>query len=197
MRDITQALDNTITPSAPLAPLTAIDSEYHESTFSAVSGGGVPGAKPAKKLAPIPHFLSKTTLKPNHRFRILFVLSVIVSFLYFAVRVIYLATGRGKFQIPPGATAEERARLEAVNTGYSLWWSCVVLIAELGGFVLVHVGQQMFTKQKTKFTIMTEENVARMEQVRTSSAIASPWHSYVWELACVSSARIRLMVDLL
>jgi hypothetical protein len=49
---------------------------------------------------------------------------------------------------------------------YSYWWSLIVLAAEIGGFVLVHLSQQMFIRQDTKFYEMTEKNLERVTQVR-------------------------------
>jgi hypothetical protein len=49
---------------------------------------------------------------------------------------------------------------------YSYWWSCVVLAAEVGGFILVHISQQMFKRQDTKFYPLTDEHVQRLQDVR-------------------------------
>jgi hypothetical protein len=48
---------------------------------------------------------------------------------------------------------------------YSYWWSCCVLAAEIGGFILVHVSQQMFVRQDTKFYEMPPERVAQLREV--------------------------------
>jgi hypothetical protein len=49
---------------------------------------------------------------------------------------------------------------------YSYWWSCVVLAAEIGGFILVHVSQQMFIRQDTKFYPLPPEHVQHLRDVR-------------------------------
>lgn len=49
---------------------------------------------------------------------------------------------------------------------YSYWWSIIVLAAEIGGFVLVHLSQQMFIRQDTKFYEMQPERVDRLREVR-------------------------------
>ena len=50
---------------------------------------------------------------------------------------------------------------------YSYWWSIIVLAAEIGGFVLVHLSQQMFIRQDTKFYEMAPDRVAQLKKVRT------------------------------
>lgn len=49
---------------------------------------------------------------------------------------------------------------------YSYWWSCCVLAAEIGGFLLVHISQQMFIRQDTKFYPMPPETVNRLREAR-------------------------------
>lgn len=49
---------------------------------------------------------------------------------------------------------------------YSYWWSCVVLAAEIGGFILVHISQQMFVRQDTKFYPLPAEHVQKLRDVR-------------------------------
>ena len=56
-------------------------------------------------------------------------------------------------------------RIVADNT-YSFWWSCCVLAAEIGGFILVHLSQQMFCRQDTKFFEMSPERVAQLREAR-------------------------------
>lgn len=48
---------------------------------------------------------------------------------------------------------------------YSYWWSIVVLAAEIGGFILVHLSQQMFIRQDTKFYEMAPERVNQLREV--------------------------------
>jgi hypothetical protein len=48
---------------------------------------------------------------------------------------------------------------------YSYWWSCCVLAAEIGGFILVHLSQQMFVRQDTKFYEMPPDRVAQLRNV--------------------------------
>lgn len=48
---------------------------------------------------------------------------------------------------------------------FSYWWSCFVLAAEIGGFILVHLSQQMFKRQDTKFFEMSPERVAQLREV--------------------------------
>jgi hypothetical protein len=49
---------------------------------------------------------------------------------------------------------------------YSYWWSIVVLAAEIGGFILVHLSQQMFIRQDTKFFEMAPERVNQLREVK-------------------------------
>jgi hypothetical protein len=53
---------------------------------------------------------------------------------------------------------------------YSYWWSCCVLAAEIGGFILVHISQQMFTRQDTKFYPLPPEHVQKLRDVRARCA---------------------------
>ena len=55
-------------------------------------------------------------------------------------------------------------RIVEDNT-YNFWWSCLVLAAEIGGFILVHLSQQMFCRQDTKFFEMSPERVAQLREV--------------------------------
>ena len=114
---------------------------------------------------PVPHFLSKTTLHRDKLFRALYGISLIVNVAYFALRIAYIVTGRVKVQAPPDATDAMLARIERQNSA-AVVYSIIVLVAEVGGFILVHIGQQMFIKQKTQFAKMTPGNVTRMAQVR-------------------------------
>ena len=65
----------------------------------------------------------------------------------------------------------EQDGFEALNNSindntYSYWWSCCVLAAEIGGFILVHISQQMFVRQDTKFYPLPPEHVAQLRDVR-------------------------------
>ena len=51
---------------------------------------------------------------------------------------------------------------------YSLWWSIVVFVAEIGGFVLTHIGQQMFWKQDTHFRVMSTFTKEQLQKVHRS-----------------------------
>ena len=53
---------------------------------------------------------------------------------------------------------------------YSYWWSCCVLAAEIGGFILVHISQQMFVRQDTKFYPLPPEHVQKLRDVRCRSS---------------------------
>lgn len=119
---------------------------------------------------PVPHYLSKTTYIQNHTFRRLFGLSIFFSFTYFALRVVYIAMNKVKVvRPPPDSSADTLREIDRQNRA-ALLYSTIILCAELGGFILVHVGQQMFTKQKTKFGKMPDANVEKMKQVRTPAA---------------------------
>jgi hydrogenase maturation factor len=113
----------------------------------------------------VPHYLSRTTLHKDRLFRYLYVISILINFIYFAVRVFYIWSGRVKVTAPSNASMKELKAANAQN-GAAMIYSAIVLVAELGGFVLVHVGQQMFTKQKTNFAKMTTDNIAKMAKVR-------------------------------
>ena len=117
----------------------------------------------------MPHYLSKTTYIQNHTFRRLFGLSIFFSFTYFALRVVYIAMNKVMVVRPENVTPEALRDIERQNRA-ALVYSTIILCAELGGFILVHVGQQMFTRQKTKFGKMPDANVEKMKQVTLSSA---------------------------
>lgn len=55
---------------------------------------------------------------------------------------------------------------------YSYWWSIVVLAAEIGGFILVHLSQQMFIRQDTKFYEMAPERINQLREVCLSAPLA-------------------------
>lgn len=96
----------------------------------------------------MPHYLAKTTLHKDRLFRVLYALSILVNLAYFVIRIVYIITGRVKVRAPDEDNATD-ANLAAVRRQNSaaIAYSIVVLIAEFGGFVLVHAGQQMFTRQ--------------------------------------------------
>lgn len=48
---------------------------------------------------------------------------------------------------------------------YSYWWSLFVLAAEIGGFILVHLSQQMFIRQDTKFYEMAPDRLNQLREV--------------------------------
>lgn len=54
---------------------------------------------------------------------------------------------------------------------YSYWWSIIVLAAEIGGFILVHLSQQMFIRQDTKFFEMEPERINQLREVCTPSSL--------------------------
>ena len=138
---------------------------------ASAAGSGRPGAAHARR-KPVPHYLSKTTLHKDRLFRIMYVLSVLVNIAYFALRLVYICTGRVKVAAPEDASQSELDAAEKQNDS-ALTYSIIVLVAELGGFVLVHAGQQMFTKQRTQFAKMTDENVAKMDEVCACSFAAN------------------------
>lgn len=122
-------------------------------------------SSPSKRAGePVPHYLSDTQYIQNKTFRRLFGLSIFFSFVYFALRVVYIAMGKVKVAVPADSSAETLREVDRQNRA-ALVYSTIILCAELGGFILVHVGQQMFTRQKTKFTRMPDLNVERMKQV--------------------------------
>lgn len=114
----------------------------------------------------VPHYLAETTLHKDRLFRYLYGISIFINVVYFALRIVYIVTGKVKVRPPDGETATEE-QLQAVEdqNAWAIVYSSIVLVAEFGGFILVHVGQQMFTRQKTKFAKMSPENVAKMSQV--------------------------------
>jgi hypothetical protein len=113
----------------------------------------------------VPHFLCETTCRKDRFYRFLYGVSIFINAIYFALRVFYIVTGRVKVSKPSNASGETLKEIERQNN-VALLYSSIVLVAEFGGFVLVHIGQQMFTRQKTKFTTMNADNVERMEHVR-------------------------------
>lgn len=132
-----------------------------------------PGRTPAHEddhaRANVPHYLCETSYKKDRLFRVLYALSVLINAAYFAVRIAYIVTGRVKVTAAIDANDKELSRVARQNDA-ALIYSILVLVAELGGFVLVHLGQQMFTRQRTNFTTMTDDNVARMRTVRLFAA---------------------------
>jgi len=102
--------------------------------------------------AQVPHFLAKTIIRTNRPFMVLFALSVALSVVYFAIRILFLIQ----------VTDEYRRN----TSSFSMPWSIVVMVAELGGFILTHVGQQMFWKQDTIFKPMSTFMRNKMESVR-------------------------------
>ena len=64
-------------------------------------------------------------------------------------------------------------RKEIDEDTYSYWWSCVVLLAEIGGFILVHISQQMFVRQDTKFYPLPPQHVQKLRDVRFRPVCAS------------------------
>ena len=110
-------------------------------------------------------------------FKALYIISILVNVAYFAIRIVYIVTGRVKVSAPEDAS---ESQLDAVATQNksAVIYSSIVLVAELGGFVLVHVGQQMFTRQRTQFAEMTADNVSKMAQVRSRFT-----HShFIWDV---------------
>lgn len=159
----------------------------------------------------------------NYTYITLYVLSIIASLIYIAVRVYYIANGTMRQEIPfntrvvdtstcapadldtdqcsnefcgqedtacsnirAGVLLEEAdielsdsitsddvlapkfkgiREIMATHT-YSWWWSLIVLAAEIGGFVLVHLSQQMFIRQDTKFYKLDDSRVKHLKQVR-------------------------------
>ena len=104
-------------------------------------------------------------MRKDRTFKFLYVISILINVAYFALRIVYIVTGRVKVTAPANAS---QSQLDAAATQRSaaVVYSIIVLVAELGGFVLVHVGQQMFTRQQTQFATMTPDNVSKMAQVR-------------------------------
>lgn len=73
-------------------------------------------------------------------------------------------TGRVQILAAPPEEDDSDSNVDLQNRT-ALVYSIVVLVAELGGFVLVHAGQQMFWRQRTKWALMDERNVAGMREV--------------------------------
>jgi hypothetical protein len=69
---------------------------------------------------------------------------------------------------------------------YSYWWSCIVLAAEIGGFILVHLSQQMFVRQDTKFYPLPPEHVQKLRDVRLPTLMPPCHlpHCQLPQLAC-------------
>lgn len=121
-----------------------------------------PPAKPGKS---VPHYLSKTMYRQDRTFCWLFAFSVLFSVAYFAIRVVYIVTERVKVGMTSDATPEQIRNVKRQNDS-AIIYSSIVLVAEFGGFLLTHLGQQMFTRQRTRFGKMTDANVERMKQVQ-------------------------------
>jgi hydrogenase maturation factor len=124
-----------------------------------------------RKPVRVPHFLCETTCSKDRFYRFLYGLSVFINVLYFALRIFYIITGKVKVSKPSNASEGTLAQIERQNN-VALLYSTIVLVAEFGGFVLVHVGQQMFFRQKTKFTKMNVDNVERMDHVRSRAHLS-------------------------
>lgn len=143
---------------------------YDDEPASPEPLGSSASSSPSKlRSEPVPHYLSKTTYIQNHTFRRLFGLSIFFSFTYFALRVVYIAMNKVMVVRPENATPEALRDIERQNRA-ALVYSTIILCAELGGFILVHVGQQMFTRQKTKFGKMPDANAEKMKQVTLYAA---------------------------
>ena len=143
------------------------------------NGSAAPQSSRTRNGAPLPHYLCETTYKKDRLFRVLYAISVLINVAYFAVRVAYIVTGRVKVTAAADATDQELSRVQRQNDA-AVIYSSLVLVAELGGFVLVHLGQQMFTRQRTKFTTMTDDNVARLRTVRHGRRLrmlTPPWRA--------------------
>jgi hypothetical protein len=86
---------------------------------------------------------------------------------------------------------------------YSFWWSCCVLAAEIGGFILVHVSQQMFIRQDTKFYPLPPEHVQNLRDVRSCccsssllrASLSSPCDRPVMDLLQILVARTIHLYD--
>ncbi len=113
----------------------------------------------------IPHYLSKTSYHADRLFRVLYALSLLISVAYVAIRVVYIATGRVNIRPPEDANDRELANVERQNR-VAVVYSIIVLVAEIGGIVLIHAGQQMFTRQRTLFAEVTPSNVQRLSEAR-------------------------------
>lgn len=172
------------------------------------------------------HYHAKTTYTKNFTYITLYILSIIASIVYIAVRIYYIAEGVLALQIPSNqpvvdtltcgdeiggptstnctseycgdnpaqcGTIQASELLAREGTGisvngvidpsdveaiefkgikqlmeaftYSYWWSIVVLAAEIGGFILVHLSQQMFIRQDTKFFEMAPERINQLREV--------------------------------
>lgn len=158
-RALTQAIGQAI----------AVDSIAAQSDGHALSGRlRATAAGQTATLAPsdVPHYFAKTTTRPNYLYRFLYALSIVASLIYIGVRVYYIASGRSSLRIPRNVLGNQ-AVIQDLRDGftYSYAWSTVVLLAEIGGFILVHVGQQMFTRQDTTFEPMTEAAVQKLRQI--------------------------------
>jgi hypothetical protein len=154
------------------------------------------------------HYHAKTVYTRNYTYICLYLLSIVASLVYIALRMYYIATGEKALKIPVNnivddprdPTGRTPIRVDAllrrnqqdgsigaeldmddINNNpdlapikqlvddytYSYWWSCVVLAAEIGGFVLVHLSQQMFIRQDTKFFEMAPERIQQLRDVRS------------------------------
>lgn len=141
-----------------------IAAEYDTPVATDLRGTSDETVPPPKAAKPVPHYLSKTIYRQDRTFRWLFAFSVLFSMAYFAVRIVYIVTGKVKVGLPADATAEQIRTISRQNQSATVY-SSIVLVAEFGGFLLIHLGQQMFTRQRTRFGKMTDANVERMKLV--------------------------------
>eukprot|EP00892_Ulva_mutabilis_P010707 jgi/Ulvmu1/8008/UM004_0244.1 len=133
---------------------------------------------PPSQTKPVPHYLSKTIYRQDRTFRWLFAFSVLFSVAYFAVRVVYIVTGKVKVGLPADASSDQIKSINRQNQS-AIIYSSIVLVAEFGGFLLIHLGQQMFTRQHTRFGKMTDANVERMKLVVQEKGILQRIHVIV------------------
>jgi hypothetical protein len=178
--------------------------------------------KTSRLTAKAKHYHAKTTYTMNYTYITLYILSMLASLIYIAIRVYYIANGVMRQEIPSNTNVVDTATCiennilidsdkcttkecakestacsnmlagdlltiglnQEITPGliqadefkgireimatatYSWWWSLVVLAAEIGGFVLVHLSQQMFIRQDTKFYEMTPDRVQQLAKVR-------------------------------
>ena len=195
------------------------------------------------------HYHAKTIYTKNFTYITLYILSIIASLIYIAVRIYYIANGVLALQIPSnqpvvdtstcgdavggptgtncnseycGNNPDECGTIQASElllregTGitvdgennviepedidaiefkgikqlfedftYSYWWSIVVLAAEIGGFILVHLSQQMFIRQDTKFFEMAPERINQLREVRHICSFYCLCHLFLCAHVCV------------
>ena len=105
----------------------------------------------------LPHYQSNTTVSTSWAHVVLTALAVLCTLGYFGIRLWYLISGR------TAAFAEG-----APNT--SVWYSWVILVAEVGLVFLAFFGHQLYFKQHTTFRVMDERATSALIQVRTHSA---------------------------